>query len=256
MSDFWHLYPWQVVSRSMGINLSCRLGASDWIDADQIVAEIKKVVTQFGAEGHFNSKHHDGGWSAIGLISHEGNPNELRRLPGKYVKTPALTLAPYLESIIDSFQCDKERVRLMALQPGKNIYWHYDSTESIDNNDNARLHIPIVTNPGVQLQICHEDLIWRPGELWYGDFSFPHRLRNGGRAERIHLVLDLKVSDYVTSLFPPSFLEQKERRNGARRRCQNAFDRTEYMDHLRSTGFRGVAKKIARRLANVVKPTL
>src|SRR5262249_4874123 len=242
MSDFWHLYPWQVVSRSMGINLSCRLKRGDWIDADQIVAETKKVVTQIGLDGHFGA-YHDGGWTSIGLITHGGDPHELRRLPGKYVKTPALTLAPYLESIIDKFQCDKERVRLMALQPGKNIYWHYDPTESIDNNDNARLHIPIVTNPDVQLQICHEDLIWRPGELWYGEFSFPHRLRNGGRAARIHLVLDLPMSDYVTSLFPPSFLEQKERRSGARRWCQNAFDRVEYLGQLRSTGFRGAAKK-------------
>ena len=251
MSDFRGLYPWQVISRSMGINLSCRLRTGEWIDANLIIAETKKVVTQFGLVGHgMDCRYHDGGWSSIGLISHEGNPHELRRLPGKFVKTPVLTLAPYLESIIDSFQCDKERVRLMALQPGKNIYWHYDPTESIDTNINARLHIPIITNPGVQMQICHEDLIWRPGELWYGEYSFPHRLRNRGQAERIHLVLDLKMSDYVTSLFPPSFLEQKERRSRARRWCQNGFD-------LRSTGFRGVAKRITRRLANAaLKRTL
>lgn len=225
MSDFWHLYPWQVVSRSMGTNLGCRLRSSDWIDVDLIAAETKKVVTQFGLVGHH--RYHDGGWSAIGLISHEGNPHELMGLAGKYVKTSVLAQAPYLESIIDSFQCEKQRVRLMALQPGKNIYWHYDAMESIDINVNARLHIPIITNPGVQFQICHEDQIWRAGELWYGDFSFPHRLRNGGGAERIHLVLDFKVSDYVTSLFPPSFLEQKERRRRARRLCQIAFDRIE-----------------------------
>jgi hypothetical protein len=223
----------------MGINLSCRLRASDWIDADRIVAETKKVVAQFGLVRH--GMYHDGGWSAIGLISHEGNPHELLWVPGKYVKTPVLSQAPYLESIIDSFQCEKQRVRLMALQPGKNIYWHYDRSESIDTDVIARFHIPIITNPGVQFQICHEDQIWRAGELWYGDFSFPHRLRNGGPAERIHLVLDLKVSDYVTSLFPPSFLEQKERRRRARRWCQNSCD-------IRENGFREVAKKIARRL--------
>jgi hypothetical protein len=39
--------------------------------------------------------------------------------------------------------------------------------------------------------------------------------------------LDLKVSDYVTSLFPRSFLEQKERRRRARRLCQIAFNRTD-----------------------------
>jgi hypothetical protein len=66
----------------MGINLSCRLRACDWIDADLIAAETKEVVTQFGLVGH--GRYHDGGWSAIGLISHEGNPHELSWLPGKY----------------------------------------------------------------------------------------------------------------------------------------------------------------------------
>jgi hypothetical protein len=250
MSDFGHLYPWQVVSRSMGIDLGCRLRACDWIDADRVVAETKKIGAQFGLVGLESvglGRYHDRGWSAIGLVSHEGNPHELRWLPGEYVKTPVLTLAPYLESIIDSFQCEKQRIMLMALQPGKNIYWHYDATESIDTNINARLHIPIITNPGVQFQISHEDQIWRSGELWYGDFSFPHRLRNGGGAGRIHLVLDLKINDYVTSLFPPSFLGQKERRRRARKLCQNAFD-LDLTEHIRSSGFRGVAKKIARRL--------
>jgi Aspartyl/Asparaginyl beta-hydroxylase len=260
MSELQGLYPWQVVSRFMGVNLSSRLKGSDWIDTDLIAAETKKIIAEFNLVAH--GRYHDGGWSAIGLISHEGNPDQLKSLPGNYVKTPVLAPAPYLESVIDSFQCEKQRVRLMALQPGKNIYWHYDFHESIDTEFNARLHIPIITNPGVQVQICHEDQVWRPGELWYADFSFPHRLCNRGQAERIHLVLDLKVNDYVTSLFPTSFLKQKDRRLRARRWCQNAFDRAEHkhgnvaaeIDVYQAwqTSLRGVAKKIVRGFPDAV----
>jgi hypothetical protein len=74
--------------------------------------------------------------------------------------------------------------------------------------------------------------------------------------------LDLKVSDYVTSLFPPSFLEQKERRRRARRWCQNTFDHAEDKPRATTaeievyeawqTSFQGVAKKIARRLPDAV----
>jgi hypothetical protein len=264
MSEFRGLYPWQVVSRSMGLKLSCRLKPSNWIDIDLIAAETKKIITQYNLIAH--GRYCDGGWAAIGLISHEGDPDQLLCLPGEYVKTPALTPAPYLESVIDSFKCEKQRVRLMALQPGTSIYWHYDFHESIDTEFNARLHIPIITNPGVKVQICHEDQIWLPGELWYADFSFPHRLCNKGQAERIHLVLDLKVNDYVTSLFPPSFLKQKKRRLRARRWCENAFDRAEQKHGNASTeidvyqawqtGLRGMAKKIVRGLPDALADRL
>jgi hypothetical protein len=260
MSDLRGLYPWQFVSRSMGVNLSCRLKTSDWVDGDLLVTEVKNVVRQFNLVTH--GKYHDGGWSAIGLISHEGNPDQLKSLPGRYAKTPVLALAPYLESVIDGFQCEKQRVGLMALQPGANIYWHYDFHESIDTEFNARLHVPIITNPGVQVQICHEDQVWRPGELWYADFSFPHRLRNRGEDERIHLVLDLKVNDYVTSLFPQSFLQQRQKRLRARRWCEHAFDRAEHRHQDEATeidvyqawqtSLRGVAKKVIRGIPDAV----
>src|SRR5581483_5774054 len=103
------------------------------------------------------------------------------------------------------------RVRLMQLLPGERVLWHFDSSESIDRA-NARVHVPIVTNAGVRFQISHEDCRWRPGELWYGDFSFPHRLHNTGSEGRIHLVLDLKVTDVVRSLFPREFLDSVKQR--------------------------------------------
>ena len=28
--------------------------------------------------------------------------------------------------------------------------------------------------------LCHQEYRWRPGELWYGDYSFPHQVINQG----------------------------------------------------------------------------
>ena len=72
-----------------------------------------------------------------GSIAHKGDPFEDRPLGAPYEKTPALELAPYMESIIDGFETDKKRVRLMELQPQKSIFWHYDKGETIDNGKTA-----------------------------------------------------------------------------------------------------------------------
>ena len=85
-----------------------------------------------------------------------------------YEKTPALELAPYMESIIDGFETDKKRVRLMELQPQKSIFWHYDKGETIDNGKTARIHIPVFyerESPGADLaRGCRlegrRDLVW------------------------------------------------------------------------------------------------
>jgi hypothetical protein len=253
MPNFTRLYPWQIITQVAGVQLSCRLKPNNWIAIDRLKTELDRILGEFTPKGHF-SVHHAGGWTAIGLISHKGDPFEERGLGLPYMKTPALALAPYLESIIDGFECEKRRVRLMALQPGKHIYWHYD--EKTIDVDMVRLHVPLVTNPKVQFQISHEDLLWQSGELWYGDFSFPHRLFNGGPAERIHLVMDLMVNDYVTSLFPRAFLEQREKRLRARKWCKETFriynlsyTPKRLATNYRQIGLRGIVRRLARRLA-------
>jgi hypothetical protein len=221
MGRFGHLYPWQVVTRLAGLNLTCRLRRDDHFDAEKISAEVDTILKQYAPASHSSSgTYHDGGWGAVGLVSHKADPFEDRPLGPPYEKTPALSLAPYIESVIDSFATEKKRIRLMELRPGKSVFWHYDKGETIDTGQSVRLHIPVVTNKDVQLQLCHEDVFWKPGELWYGDFSFPHRLYNGGAQTRIHLVLDLKINDYILSLFPQKFLAEKQKRGRVKTICQ------------------------------------
>ena len=42
------------------------------------------------------------------------------------------------------------------------------------------------------------------GEAWYLNFSLEHSVRNGGATDRIHLVIDCIVNDWIRSFFNDS----------------------------------------------------
>ena len=49
------------------------------------------------------------------------------------------------------------------------------------------------------------------GRLHYVNFSNPHYVRNDGDEARVHLVLDLKVNEFLEKVFPPLTAWQKNR---------------------------------------------
>lgn len=163
--------------------------------------------------------YHDGGWRGVGLIAHDGDMRDVSgaRLPDQgsgrrsVKKTEAIKLCPYIEEVIDSFQCDKLDVRVLTLGPGQCIYEHRDLRESVDFGC-ARVHIPIVTDDRVISVIARKRHHWQPGEVWYGDYTFPHWVRNPTEIMRVHLVLDLVVNDWVRALFPTHYLALKQLR--------------------------------------------
>ncbi len=177
-------------------------------DVERLLADLKIAEEQGKAHPHFG-RYHDGGWSAIPLVSPGGrvDPDALRHAHGGYAKTPILAKCPYFESIVDSFDCPKQRIRLMRLEPGTNIHEHRDPGDSWALGQ-VRLHIPIITHEEVYFYLDGQRVQMRPGELWYCDFSKPHRVENRSPIARIHFVLDLTISPSLRKLFPPeSFTE-------------------------------------------------
>ena len=214
-----HRYPWQWVTRRYGLSLGHRL-ASDY-DVARLQSELAEILADYSPQTQHGG-YHDGGWEAIGLIALNGDYREDRPVsdahPGEYRATEVLDGAPHMREIIESFPAPKKRVRLMRMAPGAHIYWHFDRAESLDS-ENARLHVPIVTSRKILFQIAHEDFHWEPGSLWYGDFSFPHRLWNQSDEDRIHLVIDLEANDALRAMLPDVHEEQKDARASARRAC-------------------------------------
>jgi len=212
-----HNYPWQLITAmSRPLPLSLQLGRQ--YDAQKLQAEVHDVLTRFAAASQ-HGYYHDGGWKAVCLVAANGDYREDRFLPdADYLKTEAVPRGGYLESIIDEFG-ETKRVRILNLTAKKNIFWHIDDGDSVDEK-RVRLHIPVRTNADVFFQISHEDERWIPGQLWYGDFTFPHRIYNSGEESRIHIVMDLDADERVRSLFADEYLAQARKRSRLRKTCQ------------------------------------
>ena len=179
-------------------------------DVERLRADLQVAEQQGRAHLHWSTKEHDGGWSAIPLVSLDGKEDAeaLRSGKGRYVKTPILKHCPYFEEIIDSFQCPRQRVRLMRLESGTNIHEHRDLGDSWALGQ-VRIHIPIITHEEVYFYVDGERVMMRPGELWYCDFSRPHRVANRSPIARVHLVLDLTVNPWLRQMFPAETLRER-----------------------------------------------
>ncbi len=172
-------------------------------DVELLRADLESALA-FGDEHENRGDYHEGGWSAVALVAPDGRTDaEGLRWAGwnaSYEKTHILEECPYFEKIVDGFG-PKHRVRLLRLEPDKKVNTHTDDGDGWAVGK-VRLHIPIVTNPDVEFYVDDQRVIMEPGELWYCDFTKPHRVHNKGAEGRIHLVLDLAVDETLKDLFP------------------------------------------------------
>jgi hypothetical protein len=176
-------------------------------DTKRMLAELK------GLESGDWLDHYDkglsNGWVAIPLVSLDGrtSDSEAQRAGAmdQYKRTPFLDRLPYFKEIVDAFKCPKGRVRVLKLLPGAKIGEHRDVGLEVANLAfrRVRLHIPIQTNPDAVFYVGGERFHMREGGLYYANFSKVHSVRNDGATDRVHLVLDLEVNDWLAGFFPP-----------------------------------------------------
>jgi len=143
--------------------------------------------------------YHNGGWESISIWAPNGNLREQRSGGGAYAKTVAALVSPYIWSVVEEFDCQKSRVRLMRLKPGGQILRHSDPLHDISPRM-VRLHVPICTNPDVHFVVNRRRVEMLPGEVWHIDVRFPHEVQNHGDGDRVHLVLDLQRNSKLDAL--------------------------------------------------------
>jgi hypothetical protein len=160
---------------------------------------------------HFNTGEYEGDWSAVPLRSVDGKTGHIYPDPTagteRFADTALLEPCSYFREVIATFQCPKQSVRLLRLGAGSRIREHRDYCLSFEDNE-LRIHIPVTTSPEVEFYVAGERVFMLAGEAWYVDFNQPHRLYNGGSEDRIHLVIDCVVNDWVRSLFYAQNFEQ------------------------------------------------
>jgi hypothetical protein len=153
---------------------------------------------------HFNTGYYEGEWSGVALRSVGGAANALYPDPAAqnaFVDTPMLARCDYIQDVLASFNCETESVRLLKLSAGSRIREHKDHKMSFEDGV-IRLHIPIVTDPRVEFFVNNHRLVMSEGECWYVNFNLPHRVYNASDTDRVHLVIDCVVNDWLRSVIP------------------------------------------------------
>ncbi|HEV3165937.1 MAG TPA: aspartyl/asparaginyl beta-hydroxylase domain-containing protein [Isosphaeraceae bacterium] len=162
---------------------------------------------------HYNRGDFDGQWSGIALKSVAGSASPLYADPSRdatFADTEMMGRLPYARDVVASFQCPVRSVRLLRLGPGSRIREHRDTGLGIEDGE-ARLHIPVLTNPHVEFVLNNQPVVMSEGETWYLNLSLPHRIKNLGETDRVHLVIDCLSNDWLRSLLPSGDLIEPAR---------------------------------------------
>lgn len=171
---------------------------------------------------HYQTRHYEGEWSAIPLRSSGGNPDNIIISPTNdipYQDTVFLKSCPYIKEILQIFKCPLLAVRLLKLNAGAVIKEHRDAELNFENGE-IRLHLPVITHDEVEFYLDTERIHLKEGECWYMNFNLPHHINNKSNINRIHLVIDAVVNDWVKEIFTtPGIRVKKEIED-----VQNQFD--------------------------------
>lgn len=174
---------------------------SPTFDAARLQAELDAIVpTDFVP--HFNTRYYQGDWSAVPLRSVGGRAGNIYPDPTAktaYAPTPLLEQCPYVREVLAFFKCPQQAVRFLRLKAGSVIKEHTDLDLGFEDGE-VRLHIPVRTNADVIFMLGGKRIIMHEGECWYANFNLPHSVENRGSTDRIHLVIDCVVNDWLRDL--------------------------------------------------------
>lgn len=174
-------------------------------DAARLRADLAQVQPAAWV-AHFNQRIYRGDWSVAPLRAVPGSPIPAFSLPGasKQEDMPLLRGCKYFRQVLDSFQCPLASARLLRLGAGAAIEEHCDPMLSLEH-DEVRIHVVADTNPEVECRIDGVTRHWASGECWYADFTRPHSFANRGDTERVHIVLDCVLNDWLRDLLKAGF---------------------------------------------------
>ena len=146
--------------------------------------------------------NYDGEWTSVALISKSGTNDTFAygSICTEHKETDMLKNCTYFRAILDTLKCPLISARLLKLHAHSEIKPHTDYRLGYED-DNFRIHIPIITNDQVEFIIDGEKLSMLPGECWYTNVNFLHSVVNKGNQDRVHLVVDCERNDWSDKIF-------------------------------------------------------
>ncbi len=173
------------------------------------LAELRAALTTVQESDwvpHYNERDFGGNWRGAALRSGSGLATDLiASPPGEpcFRETPLLDRHPAFREVLSRFPCRLKAVRLLSLAPGSFIREHSDNGLGFEGGE-VRIHVPISTNPSVEFYVCGERMALKEGGCYYLNVNLPHRVSNRGNTDRVHLVIDAVVDDWVRETFAAS----------------------------------------------------
>jgi hypothetical protein len=168
---------------------------------------LAEDVRAFGEQDwirHAVRQNYEGDWRIVPLRGPAGETHPIRMSypdPGatRFEDTQFLDRSPRVREALGAFECPLRSVRLLSLSPGSSILEHCDAALDAESGM-LRLHIPIATSPDVEFLLNGHAVAMEPGSCWYLRLSDPHHVANRGSADRVHLVVDAEVNDWLARM--------------------------------------------------------
>jgi mannose-6-phosphate isomerase-like protein (cupin superfamily) len=169
------------------------------------VEAVKREVIALGEPWslHFNTMHYEGEWTVLSLRVPGGDSERI--IPDmmggeECMDTALMAKCPVVKALLNSMQCEILSVRFLNLKAGAYIKPHRDHELAFEHGE-ARLHFPIFTNAQVEFFVEDGQVRMNEGECWYINANLMHSVANKGSVDRIHLVVDCKVNDWLREVF-------------------------------------------------------
>jgi hypothetical protein len=172
-------------------------------DPEPLKSDLKGIAADDWVT-HFNTAYFEGEWTGVALRSSNGLARQLYpdfAAAESAADTTLLDRCPNIRALLGLFHCHLRCVRFLRLAAGSTIREHRDYNLGYDEG-HIRLHIPIITNPHVDFFLDAHRVEMNEGECWYLDLSLPHWVANRGSADRIHLVIDCELNEWLRGLIP------------------------------------------------------
>jgi len=170
-------------------------------DPQDLKSDLQQIAPEEWTR-HFNAEYYEGEWTGVALRSAGGLVKQIYpdpRAKASFADTPLLDRCPNIRALLALFQCPFRAVRLLKLGAGARIREHRDFDLGYKERQ-VRLHVPIVTGPDVVFFLDAHRVEMNEGECWYLDLNLAHWVENRGSTDRIHLVIDCELNEWLRQL--------------------------------------------------------
>jgi hypothetical protein len=191
------------LARFTSAYLPDRLELALSFDVTQLDRDLARLAQENWTK-HFITQNYEGDWDVVALRCASDAKHAVQQIfaaPGakKFSDTPLLAASPGFRKVLRTFRCPLRSVRLARLTPGSLLKEHTDHDFGFEAGT-VRLHVPIVTNPDVVFLINGTRVMMEAGSVWYLRLSDPHSVANRGVTDRIHMLIDAELNDWLRAL--------------------------------------------------------